>query len=143
MKNDQQSDRRFECVASGQSLQGEQFLQFAEHGAYLLCVDILGFGPLVERSGGAGGLCGIIDSLDAHRPDAFKTIVVSDTALSYTTVPPTDVDARQTPRSRTLRMVFTRRFGWIRMPPNGEIPAKRGSCKIEQVSHFDSGPFFL
>ena len=95
MKNDQQSDRRFECVASGQSLQGEQFLQFAEHGAYLLCVDVLGFGPLVERSSDVDGLCGIINSLDAHRPDAFKTVVFPYTALSYTTLPPTDADTRQ------------------------------------------------
>ena len=65
MKNDQQSDR-FECAASGPSLQGEQFLQFAEHGAYLLYVE--------EKSGGVDGLCGLIGSLDAHRPGAFKTV---------------------------------------------------------------------
>jgi hypothetical protein len=93
MKNGQQSGRRFECVESAQSLQGEQFLEIAKHGAYLLYVNLLGSSPLV--SGGVDGLCGIIDSLDAHRPDAFKTVVFSDVALSYTTLPPTDVDTRQ------------------------------------------------
>jgi hypothetical protein len=95
MKNGQQSDRRFECVESGQSLQGEQFFEIAKHEAYLLYVDLLGSGTLVEKSGSADGLCGIIDSLDAHRPDAFKTVVFPYTALSYTTLPPTDADTRQ------------------------------------------------
>src|ERR1700733_15503451 len=96
MKNDQQSsDCRFECVESGRSLQGKQFLKIAEDGAYLLYVDLLGSGPLAEEGGDVDGLCDIIDSLDAHRPGAFETVVFPDVALSYTTVPPTDVDTRQ------------------------------------------------
>jgi hypothetical protein len=95
MKNDQQSDRRFECVESGQSLQGKQFLQFAERDTYLLYTHILGFRALVEKGGDGDGVYGIIDSLDAHRPGAFETVVFSDVALSYTTVPPTDADTRQ------------------------------------------------
>ena len=95
MKNEQRSDRRLECVASGQSLQGEQFPEIAKHGAYLLYTHVLGFRALVEKGGDVDGLCGIIDSLDALRPDAFKTVVFSDVALSYTTVPPTDADTRQ------------------------------------------------
>jgi hypothetical protein len=92
MKNGQQSDRRLECVESGQPLQGEQFLRFAKHGAYLLYIQILGFRALVEKG---DNLCRIVDSLDAHRPGAFKTVVSSDVALSYTTVPPKDVDTCQ------------------------------------------------
>ena len=75
MKNGQQSDRRFECAESGQSLQGEQFDEFAKHDTYLLYIHILGFRALVEEGGDGDGLCGIIDSLDAHGPDAFKTVV--------------------------------------------------------------------
>ena len=66
-----------------------------ERDTYLLYIHILGLRALVEEGGDVDGLCGIIDSLDAHRPDAFKTVVFSDVALSYTTVPPTDADARQ------------------------------------------------
>src|ERR1700722_13311887 len=62
-----------------------------EHGTYLLYIHILGFRALVEKGGDGDNLCGIIDSLDAHRPDAFETVVFSDVALSYTTIPPRDV----------------------------------------------------
>jgi len=66
-----------------------------ERDTYLLYIHILGFRALVEKGGDGDNLCGIIDSLDAHRPGAFETVVFSDVALSYTTVPPTDADARQ------------------------------------------------
>jgi hypothetical protein len=66
-----------------------------EHGTYLLYIHILGFRALVEKGGDVDGLCGMIDSLDAHRADAFKTVVFPYTAVSYTTLPPTDFDTRQ------------------------------------------------
>ena len=66
-----------------------------ERDTYLLYSHVLGFRALVENGGDGDGLCGIIDSLDAHRPDAFETVVFSDVALSYTTVPPTDADTCQ------------------------------------------------
>ena len=66
-----------------------------ERGTYLLYTHVLGLRALVEKGGDVDGLCGIINSLDAHRPDAFETVVFSDVALSYTTVPPTDADTRQ------------------------------------------------
>jgi hypothetical protein len=64
-------------------------------GTYLLYVDLLGSGPLVDESGGVDGLCGIIDSLDAHNHDAFDTVVFSDTAVVYSTVLPAGIVARR------------------------------------------------
>jgi hypothetical protein len=66
-----------------------------ERDTYLLYTHVLGIRALVEKGGDGDGLCGIIDSLDAHRPGAFETVVFSDVALSYTTLPPTDADTRQ------------------------------------------------
>jgi hypothetical protein len=58
-----------------------------ERDTYLLYTHGLGIRALVEKGGDGDRLCGIIDSLDAHRPGAFETVVFSDVALSYTTVP--------------------------------------------------------
>jgi hypothetical protein len=66
-----------------------------ERDIYLLYIHILGVRALVEKGNDVNGLCGIIDSLDAHRPGAFETVVFSDVALSYTTIPPTDADTCQ------------------------------------------------
>jgi hypothetical protein len=66
-----------------------------EHGTYLLYVDVLGFSALVEKGGDVGGLCSIIDSLDAHNPGAFDTVVFSDAALVYATVRPRNLSTRR------------------------------------------------
>jgi hypothetical protein len=51
---------------------------------YLLYIDILGFSDLVQRSSEAvQDLYEVIVSLNAHRHDAFKTIIFSDTILIY------------------------------------------------------------
>ena len=49
-----------------------------ERDTYLLYIHILGFRALVEKGGDVDGLCGIINSLDAHKPGAFETVVFSD-----------------------------------------------------------------
>ena len=49
-----------------------------ERDAYLLYTHVLGIEALVEEGGDGHGLCGIINSLDAHRPGAFETVVFSD-----------------------------------------------------------------
>ncbi len=51
---------------------------------YLLYIDILGFSKLVENHPTKiRQLYGIINSLNAHKHDLFKTIVFSDTVLVY------------------------------------------------------------
>jgi hypothetical protein len=51
---------------------------------YLLYIDILGFGELVEQDPKAiDEIYSIVDSLNVHRHDAFTTIVFSDTILVY------------------------------------------------------------
>lgn len=50
---------------------------------FLLYIDILGFSDLVVRRGNVDRLYEIIDALNAHRHQAFKVIVFSDTILVY------------------------------------------------------------
>lgn len=51
---------------------------------YLLYIDILGFRDLVNHNPASiSELFSIVDSLNVHRHDAFKTIVFSDTILVY------------------------------------------------------------
>ncbi len=51
---------------------------------YLLYIDILGFSDLVRRTPArVHDIYQIIDSLNVHHHDAFKTIVFSDTVLVY------------------------------------------------------------
>ena len=66
-----------------------------ERETYVLYIHILGFRALVEKGGDGDNLCRIVDSLDAHRPDAFRTVVFPYTAVSYTTLLLTDVDTCQ------------------------------------------------
>jgi hypothetical protein len=54
-----------------------------EQSRYLLYIDMLGFSSLVMRKGQVDELYEIINSLNAHKHDSFKTIVFSDTALIY------------------------------------------------------------
>ena len=62
---------------------------------YLLYVDILGFKDLVaEKPRRIEMLYSIIDSLNAHAHDAFRTIVFSDTILVYNSVDPVTDDDR-------------------------------------------------
>lgn len=56
---------------------------------YLLYIDILGFSNLVKNDvGKVKQLFEIIDSLNAHKHNAFKTIVFSDTILIFNTTAP-------------------------------------------------------
>ena len=58
---------------------------------YLLYVDILGFGSIVKNDPEkVERIYGILDSLNAHKHDVFKTIVFSDTVLVYSDDTPTD-----------------------------------------------------
>lgn len=50
---------------------------------FLLYIDILGFTELVVKRGNVDRLYNIIDDLNAHRHQDFKTIVFSDTILVY------------------------------------------------------------
>jgi hypothetical protein len=61
---------------------------------YLLYVDILGFSDLVLKRRAVKKLYGIINSLNAHKHHAFKTIAFSDTLLVYNTDDPTDPHGR-------------------------------------------------
>lgn len=55
---------------------------------YFLYIDILGFSDLVSKNNKEiDAVYKIIDSLNAHKHDAFKTIVFSDTILVYSKVP--------------------------------------------------------
>jgi len=54
---------------------------------FLLYIDILGFSDLVSRGADIDALYKIIDSLNVHQHDVFKTIVFSDTILVYNDKP--------------------------------------------------------
>lgn len=63
----------------------------AKHNKYLLYIDILGFSQLVEKNyGKVKKLFKIIDQLNVHRHGAFKTVVFSDTILTFNNVAPKD-----------------------------------------------------
>lgn len=56
---------------------------------YILYIDVLGFSEMVKSSPSKiGELYKIIDSLNVHRHDVFKTIVFSDTILVYNDTEP-------------------------------------------------------
>jgi hypothetical protein len=55
---------------------------------YLLYIDMLGFSDLVRKRGAVKKLYEIINTLNVHRHDAFKTIAFSDTLLVYNIVNP-------------------------------------------------------
>lgn len=63
---------------------------------YLLYIDILGFTELVaNRPRKIEMIYGIIDSLNVHKHDLFKTIVFSDTILVYNSMDPESDSDRQ------------------------------------------------
>ncbi len=62
---------------------------------YLLYIDMLGFSDLVRKKGHVEKLYRIIDSLNVHEHDAFRTIVFSDTILVYNRLPATTPGNRQ------------------------------------------------
>ena len=56
---------------------------------YLLYIDILGFSDLVKRDPlQVERIYGVLDSLNVHRHDMFRTIVFSDTVLVYNRTDP-------------------------------------------------------
>ena len=55
---------------------------------YLLYIDLLGFSDLVLKRGAVSRLYNIINSLNAHKHHAFRTIAFSDTLLVYNTYDP-------------------------------------------------------
>ena len=56
---------------------------------YLLYIDILGFSDLVQRDPHhAARIYGVLDSLNVHRHDVFRTIIFSDTVLVYNRLNP-------------------------------------------------------
>ena len=61
---------------------------------FLLYIDILGFSEMVTDADRIRSLYAVIDSLNAHKHDCFKTIVFSDTILVYSTLGPTDNENR-------------------------------------------------
>jgi hypothetical protein len=65
---------------------------------YLLYIDILGFSDLVQNDPHQiERIYGVLDSLNVHRHDVFRTIVFSDTVLVYNrlTPKPNDRDAHE------------------------------------------------
>lgn len=58
---------------------------------YLLYIDILGFSELVERSPyKIDSIYSIIDNLNVHKHEAFRTIIFSDTVLIYNKYDPSN-----------------------------------------------------
>ena len=62
---------------------------------YLLYIDILGFSDLVKRDPlQVEKIYGVLDSLNVHRHDVFRTIVFSDTVVVYNRIDPKPNDAK-------------------------------------------------
>ncbi len=62
---------------------------------YILYIDILGFSDLVKRDSlQVEKIYGVLDSLNVHRHDVFRTIVFSDTVLVYNRIDPESNDAK-------------------------------------------------
>ena len=63
---------------------------------FLLYIDILGFSEMTDREPRkVARTYAILDSLNVHRHDAFKTIVFSDTVLVYNPQPARSIEERQ------------------------------------------------